>query len=149
MKRYLSLILAALLCGSVAFAYYTVLSKNVASIYGALSGTALTYMTGALLLLPLGLPALWTTNWSLLSWTLIGAFIYVSVLASVLAPLIFYYALRHMSASRIASLTYLQPVVTIISSVVILSERLSLTFLLGASLILLGILMTQRSSFVA
>ena len=73
------------------------------------------------------------------------AFFYVAVLSSVLAPLIFYYALRHMSASRLAALTYLQPVLTTISSVLILSEKLTLNFVLGGSIVLTGILLTQRA----
>jgi drug/metabolite transporter (DMT)-like permease len=58
--------------------------------------------------------------------------------------LIFYYALRSMSASRLAALTYLQPVVTTVSSVLILSEKLTLNFILGGSIVLTGILLTQR-----
>ena len=94
--------------------------------------------------LPVGLPALVTLPWLQLPWGELAAFFYVAVLASVLAPLIFYYALRYMSASRLAALTYLQPVVTTISSVLILSEKLTLNFLLGAGVVLTGILLTQR-----
>ena len=94
--------------------------------------------------LPVGLPALVTQPWLELPWTVLLAFFYVAVLASVLAPLIFYYALRPMSASRLAALTYLQPVVTTISSVLILSEKLTLNFILGGSIVLTGILLTQR-----
>jgi drug/metabolite transporter (DMT)-like permease len=130
--------------GSVAFAYYTVMSKNVAAKYGAVSATAFTYIAGACVFLPVGLPALVTLPWLQLPWGELAAFFYVAVLASVLAPLIFYYALRYMSASRLAALTYLQPVVTTISSVLILSEKLTLNFLLGAGVVLTGILLTQR-----
>jgi drug/metabolite transporter (DMT)-like permease len=132
--------------GSVAFAYYTVMSKNVAAQYGSVSATAFTYLAGACVFLPVGLPALVTLNWLELSWGGLVAFFYVAVLSSVLAPLIFYYALRHMSASRLAALTYLQPVVTTISSVLILSEKLTLNFILGGSIVLTGILLTQRTS---
>ncbi len=134
------------LCGSVAFAYYTVLSKNVASNYGSVSSTALTYFAGACLFLPIGLPSVLSQPWAKLPWSVLAAFAYVAVLSSVLAPLIFYHALRHMSASRLASLTYLQPVVTTISSVVILSEKLTLNFFLGGSIVLAGILLTRRSA---
>ena len=96
--------------GSVAFAYYTVMSKNVASTYGSVSSTAFTYFAGVCLFLPIGLPSLITTPWLKLSWPTLFSFFYVAVLASVLAPLIFYYALRHISASQLASLTYVQPV---------------------------------------
>lgn len=132
--------------GSVAFAYYTVMSKNVAAKYGAISATALTYLAGACVFLPVGLPALVTLPWLQLPWGVLTAFFYVAVLASVLAPLIFYYALRYMSASRLAALTYLQPVVTTVSSVLILSEKLTLNFIVGGSIVLTGILLTQRPS---
>ncbi len=131
--------------GSVAFAYYTVMSKHVAAKYGAVSATTFTYLAGACVFLPVGLPALVTLQWLQLPWGELVAFFYVAVLASVLAPLIFYYALRSMSASRLAALTYLQPVVTTISSVLILSEKLTLNFLIGGGIVLTGILLTQRS----
>jgi drug/metabolite transporter (DMT)-like permease len=136
------------LCGSVAFAYYTVMSKNVAAKYGPISATAFTYFAGACIFLPVGLPSLLTTPWLELPWTTLVSFAYVAVLSSVLAPLIFYTALRHMAASRLASLTYLQPVVTTTSAVLILSEKLSYTFFAGASIVLTGILLTQRPSSV-
>jgi len=132
--------------GSVTFAYYTVMSKNVAAQYGAVSATAFTYLAGACVFLPVGLPALVTLPWLVLPWGVLVAFFYVAVLSSVLAPLIFYYALRHISASRLAALTYLQPVLTTISSVLILSEKLTLNFIFGGSIVLAGILLTQRST---
>src|SRR5262245_52380277 len=134
------------LAGSVAFAYYTVMSKNVAALYGSVSATAFTYLAGTCVFLPLGLPAILGVPWLDVSWSVLLAYFYVSVLASVLAPLIFYYALRSMSASRLAALTYLQPIVTTASSVLILSEKLTLSFILGGTIVLAGILLTQRPS---
>lgn len=134
------------LCGSVAFAYHTVLSKNVVAQYGSVSSTAFTYFAGACLFLPIGLLSVLSQPWAAMPFTVLAAFAYVAVLSSVLAPLIFYHALRHMSASRMASLTYLQPVVTTVSSVLILSEKLTLNFLLGGSIVLAGILLTQRAT---
>jgi drug/metabolite transporter (DMT)-like permease len=132
--------------GSVTFAYYTVMSKQVAAQYGAVSATAFSYLAGACVFLPVGLPPLLTLPWLELPWGVLVAFFYVAVPSSVLAPLIFYYALRHMSASRLAALTYLQPVVTTVSSVLILSEKLTLNFILGGSVVLAGILLSQRAA---
>src|SRR5207249_11592734 len=112
--------------GSLAFAYFTVLSQNVASRYGPVPLTCFTYFAGACLLLPIGLPFMLKVEWLNLTWGSYLAFFYIAVLSSVLAQLIFYYALRRMSASRLASLTYLQPIVTTVSSVLVLSEKLSI-----------------------
>ena len=133
------------LAGSMAFAYFTVLSKKVASLYGSVPSTCFTYFAGACLLLPIGLPFMLRMKWLNLTWGSYLAFFYVAALSSVLAQLIFYYALRRMPASRLASLTYLQPVVTTISSVVVLSEKLSINFIIGGSVVLTGIVLTQRS----
>jgi drug/metabolite transporter (DMT)-like permease len=134
------------LMGSMAFAYFTVLSKNAASIYGPVPATCFTYFAGACMLLPIGLPFIVKVDWFHLTWGSYLAFFYVAVLSSVLAQLIFYYALRRMTASRLAALTYLQPVVTTISSALLLSEKLSLNFIVGGSIVLSGIILTQRPS---
>jgi drug/metabolite transporter (DMT)-like permease len=133
-------------CGSVAFAYYTVLSKEGSVRYGPVPSTAFTYFAGACVLFPLGVPSLFSFSSSALTWNVAASFLYVAVMASVLAPLIFYYALRHMSASRFASLTYLQPVVTTVSSTYILSEKLTANFVIGGCLVLSGVLLTRQST---
>ncbi|MEW5976197.1 MAG: DMT family transporter [Acidobacteriota bacterium] len=134
------------LTGSMAFAYYTVLSKSAVASYGPVRATALTYIAGAILFLPVGLPIIASANWSGMKWTTTVAFVYVAVVSSVLAPLIFYYALRRMSASSLASLTYLQPVVTTIASVMLLSERLEINFVTGAALVMIGVVLSRQRS---
>ena len=133
-------------CGSVVFAYYTVLSKEGSVRYGAVPSTAFTYFAGACILFPLGLPSFLSFSSSALNWNVVASLLYVAIMASVLAPLIFYYALRHMSASRFASLTYLQPVVTTVSSTYILSEKLTPNFVIGGCLVLGGVLLTRQST---
>ena len=130
--------------GSIAFAYYTVISRRAASDYGAVCSTAFTYFAGAILFLPLGLPLILRLDWRNLPWTGVTAFFYVAVLSSVVAQLIFYYSLRHISSSRLASLSYLQPVITTIASVVLLSERPSLNFVLGGSVVIGGVVFMHR-----
>jgi drug/metabolite transporter (DMT)-like permease len=132
------------LAGSIAFAYYTVISKKAAFVYGALNSTLMTYLLGACLFLPLGLPLMARVHWLSLTWSSYLAFFYVAGLSSVLAQLIFYYALRHISASKLASLSYFQPVFTTASSVVLLSERPSLNFVIGGTVVIGGIILTQR-----
>ncbi len=51
------------LAGSVAFAYYTVMSKHVAAQYGSVSATTFTYLAGACVFLPVGLPAIVSVSW--------------------------------------------------------------------------------------
>ena len=133
------------LSGSIAFAYYTVISKNAVDRYGALDSTAFTYFAGALLFLPWGLPLMARLDWLHLPWSGVASFFYVAFLSSVLAQLIFYYALRRMSASSLASLQYLQPVITTIFSVLLLSEHLSLNFVVGGCIIIGGIILTHSN----
>ena len=119
------------------------ISKDSAALYGALNSTLFTYLAGAGLFLPLGLPMILRAKWFALDWAGYAAYVYVAVLSSVAAQLIFYYALRRISASSLASLSYLQPVFTTIGSVVLLSERLNRNFVVGAIVVIGGIVLTH------
>jgi drug/metabolite transporter (DMT)-like permease len=63
---------------------------------------------------------------------------------SIAAYLIFYYALRHIEASRVASYAYLQPVMATTFAVVLLGESLTISLMVGISIILTGVLITER-----
>jgi drug/metabolite transporter (DMT)-like permease len=69
--------------------------------------------------------------------------LYIALIGSVLAYMVFYRALKVMSASQLASLTYLEPVVTITAAIIILHEHVTLQILTGGGVILCGVYLTQ------
>jgi drug/metabolite transporter (DMT)-like permease len=70
--------------------------------------------------------------------------IYMALGSSIGAYTIFYWLLRYMSASRVAVLSYFQPVVVIVLSVMFLSEHPTRNLLIGTALVLVGVYLAER-----
>ena len=64
--------------------------------------------------------------------------------ASVLAYLIFYYALTKISASRVIAFSYLQPVIVTVLGVLLLGDRVTPHLLGGGALVLVGVALAER-----
>jgi drug/metabolite transporter (DMT)-like permease len=72
------------------------------------------------------------------------AVLYMALLASVVAYQIYYWALRHLSPSRLAAFTYFQPRLATLLGIVALGEPVTKNLLLGGALILLGVYLAER-----
>lgn len=72
--------------------------------------------------------------------------VYTGVFASVIAFLTFQTGLRLTSAFAAGVVIYLQPLVTTIVAIIVLNERLSVFFVLGALLIILGSFLATKKS---
>ncbi|MCJ8153144.1 EamA family transporter [Chryseobacterium sp. SSA4.19] len=75
-------------------------------------------------------------NWSVKS---ISAMIYLSVFGSVAAFFAYHYALTKVSPVQVSILAYVNTVISIFLSWLILNEEISVTFILAAFLIILGV----------
>lgn len=67
----------------------------------------------------------------------------LSTTAIVIANLLFYYALSHKQAHKTGIYGYLDPVFTVIAAWFILNERPNVGYIIGASLILIGIYLAE------
>jgi drug/metabolite transporter (DMT)-like permease len=72
--------------------------------------------------------------------------LYMVLCSAVGGYLLFYWLLRHMDASRVVVVNYLQPVVVVLLSVPLLAERPSLRLLASGALVLLGVYLTEHAS---
>jgi len=137
-----------ILAGSVGFACYVVWGKKVAGKCGTVEMNAYNHFAGAILVLPL---AVWQAvkmtregSWAAVGWQGWLAVVYMAAFASVAAYLIYYWALRHMAASRLAAFAYLQPVLATCLGILLLpGERVTGHLLGGGALVLLGVYLTE------
>lgn len=134
------LVLAAAFC----FSLYTVFSKELTRRHDSLTVNTLGYVAGALA----GAPLL-VTQWRGFDFARVGAggwlaLAYMTVLASIVCYLIFYYALDHMPASRVAAFSYLQPVIAALTGLVFLGEPITAPVAAGGLLVLGGVWITGR-----
>lgn len=130
--------------GVLSFSYYTVMGKDVSQQFGLLRATFATYVAGMLFLIPVGVLTWNRQPWHQVTWRGLVALGYMVVFGSVVAYVIFYFALRHSDASRVASYAYLQPVMASALSIFFLGERLTLSLVTGILIILSGVFIAER-----
>lgn len=134
----------ALLCIAViAWALYTILGRPLIQKYGAFQASAVTMIVGTILFVPIGIGGTVEYDYSTLTMAHWGGLLYLSLGTSILAYFLWYYALGKIEASKVAIFANVQPVLTTILSVILLGQTITAAFLIGGSIALLGVVLTQ------
>ena len=134
------------LCGTAGFAIYAVLGKRIADQYDAIAMNTFNCVAAAIILLPLSARQGMHLDWNGVGWGGWLGMIYMAAASSVAAYTLFYWVLRYMTASRVAVISYLQPVVVILLSVAFLNDHPTRNLLLGTALVLLGVYLAERGT---
>jgi len=132
------------LLAGLCFALFTVFGKEVTNQYSTITMNTYAYVGGAVALLPI---TLWEAARQPLAHIGTGAWlaaIYMALFPSVVAYLIYYHALAHMTASRVSAFSYLQPVFASLMGIAILHERLGAPVVAGGMVILGGVYLAER-----
>lgn len=144
-----SLVGDLLILGAVcAWVVYTTEGKPFAAAHGTVRSTAWSMVAAALLLLPVAPFAMQPTRVLAASPWALGSIAYLAVLTSVVAYLIWYYALSRVPASHVAIFSNLQPVATALAAWLLLDESLHGELLVGGILVILGVRVTQSAPSV-
>lgn len=133
-----------MLAAAASFAFYTVFGKQAIRTHGSLGILAVSYAAGALCLLPVAwneLRDFHPTQVSSAAWI---AFLYMTVISSVVCYLFFYYALSRLAASRVSAFAYLQPLAATLLALPLLGEPITSTIVGGGSLVLAGVFLAER-----
>jgi drug/metabolite transporter (DMT)-like permease len=138
-------LLAALLSfGSVAsISYSSVYAKRFSGTYDPIELTWMQFtvgivVVGGAMLVIEGLPS----GISAWGWTLI---LYLTVVGSVVPFLLFYWLLRHVTATKASLIGYVVPLIALGAGAVLLDERLEVGIIGGGMLILVGVVLTDRA----
>lgn len=99
----------------------------------------------AIYLIPFALYVEGPVNFSALSWESIGSLILLGTFGTALAFVIYYKILASASASYLSLVTYLMPVYGVVLGIIFLNESLSYEAIIGAGLILLGIMIANKT----
>jgi len=128
-----------LLLSTLVFAIYTILMKEVANQFDALTLNTLIFSLGAGMMLPFCVHGVAATNWAALRLEAWWGLAFLILFGSVMPYLLFAYVLTELAASRAAAFNYLQPVIASGLGIWVLSERLTSKVLIGGGLILAGL----------
>jgi drug/metabolite transporter (DMT)-like permease len=132
-----------LLGAAVAWALYTVGSREMVRTYGSVRTTAWTMWVGTAGLLILGAPSLARQTWTGLDWRAWGGLGFSAVFGIALAYLIWYRGVEKIGNTRTSIFSNLTPVVAMIAAAVLLGERPSQWALLGAAVTLTGVMVVR------
>jgi drug/metabolite transporter (DMT)-like permease len=136
---------AMLIAAGAVFAVYTALMKEVAHAYDTLTLNAIVFGLGAILLIPFGASATLKIDFRHVSgraWLGLG---FMVLFGGLVAYLIYGFALQELTASSVASFSYLQPLFAAATSVWLLGERITTGAVLGGTVILAGVYLTERA----
>ena len=131
--------------GSIAWALFSVLLQPHTRTAHPLHLSAITMASGAVVLVSIALPDLIKLDWGAVSLVEWGAVTYAGIGALVVAYLLFYRGVRVLGATRTAMYGNLQPIVAIAFAWLMLGERPTVWQLLGAALIMAGLLLSRTA----
>jgi drug/metabolite transporter (DMT)-like permease len=126
-----------------AWVVYTTEGKPFAAAHGPVRSTSWSMVAAALLLVPVMPFALAPARTLAASAPALGSIVYLALLTSVVAYLIWYYALSKVPASRVAIFSNLQPAATAIAAWLVLGEPLHWELAVGGALVIAGVRLTQ------
>ncbi len=132
------------LAGSVSFAYFTIQLKEVSCRYDSLTLNTLMFPLGATFMIPFALRGVLHADWRHVDSTAWWGVLFMIVPGTVIAYLIYAYALTGLAASRAAAFAYIQPVIAAGLGAWLLDEKITLRVVIGGALILLGVYLAER-----
>jgi len=132
-----------MLGASLAWAFYTVGSRDLVARYGPLPVTAWTLWTGAAVIVLIGLPSLLRTPLSALSGATWFAVAYAGALSIGLAYIIWYHGVEALGNTRTSAFNNLTPVIALLAAWLTLGERPGPWQLAGSAIVLTGVTLAQ------
>ena len=131
---------------ALSYSVYLVVSRPALERHDPLTLVSWVFLLGTVEMGLVALPALLDADWAAMTPVGWGAFAYVILCGSVLTYGLNTWALRHVTASRVASFVYLQPVVGAFLAWLILDEPLGWRVLAAGGLILAGVALANQAS---
>lgn len=130
-------------CAVIAWGLYTVLGKRLIGTYGPIRSTSLTLIVGTILFLPMGIWSAAQFPYARLGFESWGQILYLGLITSVVAYLLWYYALSRAEAGKVAVFTNLQPLLTTVLAVLLLNQDVTVPFVVGGTVAIGGVVLAQ------
>ena len=130
--------------GAFVWGVYSVIGKRATARFGAVGATLYATAVGTVLLVPF---SFLEGGWDDLAGAPAEAWIsiaYLAVFGTVIGFVLFYEGVRRIGPSSAISFTLLVPIFGVLSSVLILDERLAISTVLGGVVVLAGLWIVQR-----
>jgi len=128
----------------LAWSLFTILGKPLIPKYGALRVTAIHFLFGTILYLPIGLASPDLPMVADLSAKIWIEIIYLGAIGSCVNYILWYYALGKLETSKVAIFQNLQPIITTILGLALGKVILTPSLIAGGLLALVGVLLVEK-----
>ena len=137
---------ALALCGSVAWAFYSTHQKRLLLRgHSPAKVTAFASLCTATVTTPFAVWEIFRADWTGVGWTQVGGQLYSAWLATLLAQLVWSYAIKREPASIVMLFQTLVPVTTALAAWAMLAEPVTWSLLWGGLLIIAGVACARKS----
>lgn len=133
------MVLSSLLYGS-----FMVYSKGIMKQHGSLRVMSWAFVVGSLVIVPAGLGQFVGADWARFDLLLWAALLYSAFIAGGYGFVVWYRTIARTTPARTAAYQYLVPVVSLIAAAILLGERLAPAQVLGALIVLSGLVLARR-----
>ncbi len=135
------------LSAAVSWAVYSLVLRKLSAFYTVLFITRKTFFYGLLTALPFLFTEKHHGSLSVFAETTVWAnFLFLGVFCSMLAFLIWAWAVKGLGAVKANNYLYVQPIITLVASALLLGEQVTWVGYVGCALILVGVILTDRLS---
>ena len=124
------------------WAIYTITGKFLMPKYSPVTVTAVSFILGTVLLLPFAIYEGMASPFSLSKFAVISV-MYLGILCSVIAYVVWFKALEKMDATNVAVFVYLVPLFTVMMAVPLLGEKVTIFTVIGGILTMAGVYITE------
>ncbi len=123
---------------------YLALSQNMVTKYGPLKTQTISFVIGIILYIPVFLFDVKNLTFEKVNGLAVLSYLHLTLLVAFGSYFLYSYSTKVIRSSTLTTLTNTSPIVTIIFSWLLLKENLSYFFIIGASITMIGVFMTQR-----
>lgn len=130
---------------ATAYSIYLMLIKSLTKKYSPITLMKWLFLIAVFTNLPIALPEFMEVQWSQLPPNIMGIMLFVIIGTTYLTYLLNIFALRQLKPSTIGAFIYLQPLLAAIVAIILGTDTLTTTLVIGATLIFTGVYLSTKS----
>jgi len=128
------------LLAALSWAIYSLVLRRLNALYSVMFITRKTFFYGVLTALPFMILEPTVSDFSVMLRTEVWSnLLFLGIFASMVAYLIWAQTVKHLGAVKASNYLYIQPIITLVASVLLINEQITLVGYVGCTLILLGV----------
>ncbi len=131
---------------ALSWAVYCIILKRVQGRHSTLAITRKVMIYGTICALPVMFSEPMSSLSTLLRSDVLANMLFLALICSMAAFLIWNFVIKKIGAIRSSNYLYLDPVISIIIGVIVLHERVGIVAVVGCTLVLLGVIMVEKTS---